>query len=50
MAEVKTAPVEAPTRAPGTNPEAAPEFSPEIYPDEICKQQVREAASPDISP
>lgn len=43
-----TNPVITPTRTPTVSP--VPDQSPGFLPDEICPQQKREMASPDVSP
>lgn len=39
-----------PVRTPTVTPQTQPIPAPELYPDEICPQQQREHASPDVSP
>jgi hypothetical protein len=39
-----------PTIAPATSPDAAPWRETHVSPDEICPQQQRELASPDVEP
>jgi hypothetical protein len=46
MAADTTTPVKTPTEAPTTIPEPGPQ----LWPAEICTQQKRELASPDVSP
>jgi hypothetical protein len=43
-------PIQTPIQTPVVSPETMPAPSPELYPDEICHQQKREGASPDVSP
>jgi hypothetical protein len=46
MAAETTTPVRTPTESPTTSPEPGPQ----LWPAEICTQQKRELASPDVSP
>jgi len=48
MPSPATSPVIAPTRSP--SPYVSPTPEPEIFPHEICPQQRREQASPDVGP
>jgi hypothetical protein len=44
------APIQTPVRTPVVSPETQPLPQPELWPIEICPQQKREHASPDVSP
>lgn len=44
MQQPTTTPVRTPSEAPGADP------TPKLWPSEICPQQKREMASPDVGP